>query len=170
MGNRKISQLKSSETQTAERAYRYALRLLAGRDYASSKLRGKLAARDINDQDVEATILRLQGEGWLDDRRYAERFVESALSSGRYYGPRLRMEMRRRGVPAELVDEILKRVHEEHDETDELRLIIDRRYPGFVFSSAGDREKRRVISWLQRRGFGISPVMQALRGRVNSSV
>jgi regulatory protein len=170
MGNRKISQLKSSETLTPERAYQYALRLLAGRDYASSKLRGKLAARDISEKDVEATILRLQGEGWLDDRRYAERFAESALSTGRFYGPRLRMEMRRRGVPADLVDEILKRVLEEHDEVDELRLIIDRRYPGFVFSDAGDKEKRRVITWLQRRGFGISLVVQALRGRVKSSV
>jgi regulatory protein len=129
-------------------------------------MRGKLAARDISEQDVEAAILRLQGEGLLDDWRYAERFAESALSDGRFFGPRLRMEMRRRGLPAELVDEILNRIREEYDEVDELRSVIDRRYPGFVFSAAGDKEKRRVVGWLQRRGFGISSVMRALRETV----
>ena len=157
---------RSTETQTAELAYQYAVRLLAGRDYSAARMRGKLAARDINEEDVEATLLRLQGEGWIDDRRYAGRFAESALSAGRFYGARLRQEMSRRGLPAELVDEVLKRASEGYDEVDELRSAIGRRYPGFVFSAACDKEKRRVISWLQRRGFGISSIMRVLRESV----
>jgi regulatory protein len=154
---------RSSETRTPERLYLYALRLLAGRDYSVAGIRGKLSALDASEKDVDAAILRLLENGCLNDRRYAERFAESALSSGRFYGPRLRMEMRRRGMPDELVDEILRRVREEYDEVDELRSIIVRRYPGFVFSAACDKEKRRVIGWLQRRGFGISSIMRALR-------
>jgi regulatory protein len=154
---------RSSEPQTPEKAYEYSLRLLTGRDYTVLKLRGKLSARGISEQDLEATICRLQSEGWLDDRRYATRFAESSLSSGRYYGLRLRMEMRRRGLAVELVDEILKRVADEYDELDELRSVIERRYPRFVFSAASVKEKQRTIGWLQRRGFGISSIMQALR-------
>jgi regulatory protein len=71
--------------------------------------------------------------------------------------------MRRRGVTAELVDEVLKQVCEEYNEADELRSLIDRRYPGFEFSAASDKEKRRVISWLHRHGFGISAILRALR-------
>ena len=155
--------LRSTEAQTEELAYQYAIKLLTGRDYSVARMRGKLAARNVCEQDVDATILRLQREGWIDDRRYAGRFVESALSAGRYYGPRLRQEMRRRGIPSELVDEILERVREEYDEVGELRSAVESRYPDFLFSAAGDKEKRRVISWLQRRGFGISAIMQALR-------
>lgn len=159
---------KSTEGQTAEPVYQYALRLLAGRDYTVLKLRSKLSTRDFSEQDVEETITRLLVEGWIDDRRYAGRFAESALSSGRYFGARLRLEMRRRGVPAELVDEILSRLREDFDEVDELRSVIDRRYPGFVFSTAGDREKRRVIGWFQRRGFRLSSIIQALKASQQS--
>ena len=139
------------------------MRLLAARDYTVARLREKLAGKGFSGEDADVAIVRLEGEGWISDRRFAERFAEAAVTSGRFYGPRLRQEMRRRGVSSELVDEILRRVREEFDEVDELRSVIVRRYPGFVFSTAGDKEKRRVIGWLQRRGFGMSAVMQALR-------
>ncbi len=156
--------LKSTEPTTPDFSYQYALRLLTGRDYSVSRIRTKLNARCVSESDVEDAILRLQNEGWLDDRRYAERFAESALTSGRFFGLRLRQEMRRRGVPVELIDEILKQAASEYDELDELRTVLARRYPVFSFSVATEKEKRRVISWLQRHGFGVSAIMRVLRG------
>ena len=82
--------MRSSEPSSPERAYLYALRLLTARDYTVARLREKLRGRDLDEADVEAALERLVSEGWLDDRRFAERFAESALASGRYYGPRLR--------------------------------------------------------------------------------
>ena len=114
-------------------------------------------------QDIEAVITRLQREGWLDDVRYAERFAESALSSGRYYGARLRMEMRRRGFTADVIDATLVPLLAESDEISEARSAAERRYPGFSYSAASDRDKRRLVSFLQRRGFGFSAIMRALR-------
>jgi len=157
------SKSKSSEPLTAQQGYQYALRLLTGRDYTVARLRNKLAARDIDGQDVEAVIVRLQEEGWLDDRRYAGRFAESALATGRFYGQRLRMEMRRRGFDSGLVDEIIHHVSDDYDEGTELRSIITDRFSDFMFSTAGDKEKRRVISWLLRRGFGMSLIIEELR-------
>jgi regulatory protein len=154
---------RSTETQTAERAYKYALRLLAGRDYSVAKMRGKLSARDVSEHDIDATLLKLQVEGWMDDRRYAERFAESALSAGRFYGPRLRMEMRRRGFEAVLVNDILERLQSDSDGLTEVRSVMARRYPDFKFFAATDRDKRRVIGFLQRCGFRISSIMLALR-------
>jgi regulatory protein len=113
--------------------------------------------------DIDAVILRLQQEGWLDDRRYAERFAESALSSGRYYGSRLRLEMRRRGLTPDVVNETLVTLLADSDEVSEARSVAERRYPGFSYSAASDRDKRRVVGFLQRRGFGFSAIMRALR-------
>lgn len=161
--NQKSLKSKNSETPESEQAYRYALRLLTGRDYSASKIRAKLAARDISEQDAEATILRLKEEGWLDDRRYAERFADSALSTGRFYGFRLRQEMRRRGFETVLIDDILRPLLTDSNEVAEVKAVAVRRYPDFKFSDANDRDKRRVIGFLQRRGFGISAIMRALR-------
>ncbi len=115
------------------------------------------------EQDLESAVHRLQSEGWLDDTRYAGRFAESALSSGRYYGARLRLEMRRRGFSADVVNEALAPLLAESDEISEVRSAAERRYPGFSYSAASDRDKRRVVSFLQRRGFGFSAIMRALR-------
>jgi regulatory protein len=157
--------LKSRNTEplTAERAYQYALRLLTGRDYTAARLKQKLVVREVSGQDCEDVILRLQREGWLDDVRYAGRFAESALSSGRYYGVRLRLEMRRRGFDSNVVDEALAPLLAESDEISEVRSAAERRYPGFSYSAATDRDKRRLVGFLQRRGFGFSAIMRALR-------
>jgi regulatory protein len=156
--------LKNSDPSTPERAYQYALRLLTARDYTEMRLREKLRGREFGEPDIEAALERMTSEGWLDDRRFAERFAESALASGRYYGPRLRQEMRRRGLPPELVAEVLGRIMEEHDECQDMSLVFERRFSGFSFASASDKEKHRVIGFLQRRGFGFSAIMQFLRG------
>lgn len=154
---------KNTEPLSPDRSYQYALRLLTGRDYTTVRVRQKLASREVAEGDLEAVILRLQREGWLDDRRYAERFAESALSSGRYYGTRLRLEMHRRGFTPDVVNEILAPLLAESDEISEVRSAAERRYPGFSYSAASDRDKRRVVGFLQRRGFGFSAIMRALR-------
>jgi regulatory protein len=128
-----------------------------------ARLREKLCGRGFDDADVEAALGRMVSEGWLDDRRFAERFAESALASGRYYGPRLRQEMRRRGLQPELVSEVLGRVLGECDEAGEVRVVVERRFSGFSFSTASDREKRRAIGFLQRRGFSLSAILRVLR-------
>ncbi len=154
---------KNTEPLSPDQAYQYVLRLLTGRDYAVARVRQKLAAKGVTGDDLEALLLRLEREGWLDDRRYAGRFAESALSSGRYYGVRLRMEMRRRGFSADIVTETLAPLLEERDEIDEVKQTVERRYPGFSYAAASDRDKRRVVGFLQRRGLGLSAIIRALR-------
>lgn len=155
--------LKNTDRSSPDRAYVSALRLLSARDYTSARLREKLLGRGVDEADAETAIEQLITEGWLNDRRYAERFADSALASGRYYGVRLRQEMRRRGLPPDIVSEVLGRVLEEHDEAEEVRVMIERRFSGFSFSAASDREKRRVVGFLQRRGFSLSAIMASLR-------
>jgi len=155
--------LKDTEPLAPDKLYQYALRLLTGRDYAVARIRQKLAARTVTEQDIDVVIARLQREGWLDDARYAARFAEAAITSGRYYGVRLRMEMRRRGFSADIVNEALAPLLAERDETAEVKSAAERRYPGFSYLAASDRDKRRVVGFLQRRGFGFSAIMQALR-------
>jgi regulatory protein len=155
--------LKSSDPSSAVKAYQYSLRLLTARDYTVARLREKLLGREYCEEDIEAALGRLVAEGWVDDRRFAERFAESALASGRYYGHRLRQEMRRRGLQPDLVSEVLEVLFAERDETGEARAVVEHRFSGFSFATASDKEKRRAIGFLQRRGFSFSAIMCALR-------
>jgi regulatory protein len=154
---------KSTEDSSPERAWLYALRLLAARDYTEARLREKLSQKQYSREHAEQALNRLVSEGWINDRRYAERFAETALASGRFYGQRLKMEMRKRGIPDELLNEVVGNAMHEHDESEEVVLALVKRFPGFLFSSATDSEKRRVLGFLQRKGFGFSVVMQAMK-------
>lgn len=155
---------RNTEPLSLEQAYQYALRLLTGRDYTVAAIARKLAARDISGHDLETTIIRLEREGWLNDDRYAARFAEAALASGRFYGSRLRMEMRRRGFSQDVISAAIAPLLAEYDEVSEVRALAARRYPGFSYMAASDAEKRKVFGFLQRRGYGFSAIMRALRG------
>ncbi len=157
--------MKSRDTEQpgVEQGYQYALRLLAARDYTTLKLGHKLLARGLKEADIEAVLARLTEKGLLNDQRFAERFAESTVLSGRFFGTRLKLEMRRRGIPCGLADEIAGRMNGACDEVEEMNALLERRYPGFSFAEATDRDKRRVISYLQRRGFSSSVINKVLR-------
>ena len=136
---------------------------MTARDYTEARLREKLRGKEFGEADIEAALGRMVSQGWLNDRRYAERFAESALASGRYFGRRLRQEMLRRGLPQDVVSEVIRRVLGEHDESKDVRMMLERRFSGFSFSEASEKEKRRVVGFLQRKGFSLSAILSALR-------
>ncbi|HPF27995.1 MAG TPA: regulatory protein RecX [Steroidobacteraceae bacterium] len=68
--------------------------LLARRDYASAELRQKLLDKGFADDAVDSVLAGLIEQRYVDDARYAERFV--AYQSRRGHGPgRIRQDLRR---------------------------------------------------------------------------
>lgn len=139
------------------------MRLLADRDYSVARLKQKLRAQKFAEADLEEAVSSLETENWISDRRFAERFVESALKSGRYYGFRIKVEMQRRGVPGEIVSEVLDRFLGERNEADDAFSVLMRRFPDFSFPLASDGEKRRALDFLRRRGFTVSAALRAMK-------
>lgn len=130
-----------------------ALRLLSGRDYTRQALQHTLQQRGVSAAEAQTAVERLVQEGFLQDRRYAERFVAAVRESGKYTGYRLRQELRRRGFPVELIDEVLRGGLDEVDECNHARALVERRYTGFDPQTADAREVMRVTGFLQRRGY-----------------
>ncbi len=145
--------MRSTGTEPGEPAYRLALRLLADRDYTVAALARKLDQRGHAPEEVAGAVARLVAERFLDDRRYAEHFIVQARESGRYVGYRLRQELRRRGVPSELLGELLAERADRGEEADLARRLVARRYAEFDPATSDDRLRRRVAGFLQRRGF-----------------
>lgn len=157
---------KNTEQSSPELARQYALRLLAERDYSIARLKQKLRDRKFAETDLEEAVSGLETENWINDRRFAERFAESALASGRFYGFRLRMEMLRRGFSEAVVTEVIDLMSDGRNEDDEAGLALVRHFPDFSFATASDKEKRSVLGFLQRRGFRTSVVLRAMRAEV----
>jgi regulatory protein len=64
-----------------------------------------------------------------------------------------------------MVAEVLARVETELDEGSALANLVAHRFPDFDPQRAGDRELRRTITFLQRRGFSYGAIRQFFRIR-----
>jgi regulatory protein len=137
--------------------------VLALRDHSEAELRRKLKQKGHDDEGIEATLARLRELGYLDDARFARVFAESSIRNGRGYGARLKLELARRGVAGGIIQETLAELSEEYGETEVLSQTIARRYPGFDPASASDKEKRKVVGYLQRKGFSLSAILAGLK-------
>ena len=85
-------------TETLNRA----MRLLAQRDHSETELRRKLAAQDVSEEDVEQAIAYCHDHHWLDDRRFAERYL--VMRSQKGYGvQRIQQELGMKGIARELI-------------------------------------------------------------------
>jgi regulatory protein len=144
-------------------AYIFAIKTLTRRDHSEAELRRKMGVKGISSGAVDETIERLKNLGYLDDRRFALRWAESAARNGKGYGSRLRFELNRRGIDEETAAEVTELIRAEFDETETIEALVSRKFATFTPKDADDRRKRRVINYLQRRGFSLSAILQVFR-------
>jgi regulatory protein len=144
-------------------AWAATLRLLTRRDYGTGELRRHLLGKGFPAAAVEVALARGSDLGYLDDARYIERLSRMLVETGRAVGPRLAVELRRRGLPDELIRTTLAETRSAEAEEPALRALIARRFPGFDFLAADDRERRRVVFFLQRRGFPLDRILTELK-------
>ena len=157
-------ELSGSDAPEADVTYLRALNLLARRDHSQAELKRKLIAKGCPACQVEDALERLLRQGYLDDRRYAERWAESALRSGRCFGGRLLLELQRRGVPREVAVEAVAAAAAEHSERQVLAGVVAKRYASFDPAGSSLKERRRVYGYLLRRGFTPAAVKEYLNG------
>ncbi|GAB1482396.1 hypothetical protein MASR2M78_12110 [Treponema sp.] len=105
--------VQAGEAYNAE--YR-AMRLLALREHSRQALLLKLRKRDIDEQAAKKALDRLEDLGLLDDRRFAELWVQTRIGR-KLEGPRiLEAGLRLRGVSTETARAAVRRVLSEEDE------------------------------------------------------
>ncbi|MGK2906598.1 MAG: regulatory protein RecX [Desulfuromonadales bacterium] len=139
-----------------------ALRLLTGRDYSLAELRRRLLDKGFAPAGVDRALQRCLEFGYLDDARYALNRATSLMTQGRAVGPRILVDLRQRGISEEVACQALTRAREACDEDELLASLLHRRFPDFSYNTAPAREQRRVVHFLQRRGFTIGHIMDRL--------
>jgi regulatory protein len=141
-----------------------ALRILTRRDHSEAELRRKLQGRGFDSEATEAAVTKMKGFGYLDDSRFARQWAESAVRSGRGFGPRIKLELLQRGVAEAVIAQVLASVTEEYQERQVLETLVARKFDSFNYRRSDEREKRRVVAYLQRRGFSLSMILDVLHG------
>lgn len=153
----------ATQRSSASDALSSALRLLTVRDRSESELLRRLREKKFPDDEIAAALERCRDFGYLDDRRFALNRARMLMREGRAVGSRLGWELRRGGVADELIDLAMTAAAAEYPPLDVLRELLERRYPHYDHRHADDRERRRVIQFLQRRGFALGDILSVLQ-------
>lgn len=145
---------RGGERRTARHA---ALDLLGRREHSLAELKDKLAAREYDAEEIDAAVTKLAGEGLLSDERFVEAFVSAHVRRGQ--GPfRIRAELARKGVAAELIAHALETGA--HDWPALARAVRVKRFG--AAPPANLREKARQHRFLEFRGFTVDHIRAAL--------
>ncbi len=141
-------------------ALRVANRFIAFRPRSVSEVRQRLRRAGIDGGIVESALESLIADGLLDDKRFADAWVENRAA----FSPRsprlLQMELRRKGVDRETVDESM----EQASGSDETALAVETgRRRLHKYRQTDRREFDRALgSFLARRGFSADATRGAL--------
>lgn len=140
----------------------HALRLLRRRLRTRREVADALRRRGLDERTTMSVLGELQRAGWIDDARFARLWVRDRLTlrpSGRR---RLRFELLARGVSAPVVDDALSDALPADREGD-LAVAQARQRAPRLARLPREVAARRLAAWLQRRGFSVDVIADALR-------
>ena len=146
----------------SERSYPFAMEkavaLLAMRPRTQQEIADALRKNAYPVRTIARVMARLDEAGYINDTNFAEQWAESRTGKG-MGARRIRMELRRKGVDGDAIDEALSSIDEDEMLSGALK-AARKAASGKDISDPKDRQK--VLAALARRGYGYSEAKQAL--------
>jgi regulatory protein len=139
----------------------YALKVIEFKDRTEKEIREKLTQKGYDENITEDEIAFLKDYGFINDLRYAQRFVSDAINLKKWGKARIRAELLRKGVDREIIDNAVEDAFMDIDD-DRLLKEMQRRFKNSDLSNI--KERTRIFNFYMRRGF--SP--DEIKGAMNS--
>jgi regulatory protein len=140
--------------------YTAALRILNYRFNSEHELRRKLAAKDFDEETIDATVARLREEKWLDDARFAEAFVRTRMRK-RVGQLRIRRELIAAGIDDDVAAVALRSNRDDEGEREAALAIARKRAARLDLSTPEDRNK--LTGYLLRQGYDMALIREVVR-------
>ena len=142
-----------------KRAKLRAMHLLNHMDRTEQQLRDRLK-RDLYSEDIiEIAIQYVKSFGYIGDRGYARRYVESKQNVKSR--AEIKMALMQKGISKDIIQSVLEDCYEEQDELSTIRRILEKKR--FVEDTATDVEKKKMFEYLLRKGFHYDDIRQVIQ-------
>ncbi len=136
------------QRDVVEDAYDRALHYLAARPRSAWEVRQYLRKRGLSETDQATVLERLTRARLVNDREFAQFWVENRTAHRPKGRRALRAELRQKGIAAEVVEAAVSNVDE-----DAAALAVAEARAGRLSGLDSQTFRRRLYSYLQRRGF-----------------
>ena len=160
-------------TPTKKNALTAAVEILAKRLVSTHELRSKLAAKKLySPAEIDEAVLAVKRMGALHDDFLAEDVARSYKSRG--YGPtRIRMALRKRGIPNEIIEQVLNGNEDEEtpvanpgesdlsEDADSAVAVLHHKAAQFRREPDVRKRKAKAVRCLVGRGFSYEDAIEA---------
>lgn len=145
------------------RAEHVSLAAIGSHDMSEAELRTRLAARGLEQADIDAEVQRVVGVGLVDDVALAVRLVQTLRERKGLGDAAIRPALRSRRIPQAVIDEVLlQHAVDETSVRDRLQDVADDRARRLV-GLPPEVATRRLAAFLARKGYSGSDVRAATR-------
>lgn len=142
-----------------KRAKKRALHLLERMERTEQQLRRKLLDGAYPSDLVDEAIAYVKSYHYIDDARYADTYVR--LHGETKSAGKLRIELRGKGIDAELAERVLAENEQSRDEGAMIRALMEKRH--YDPTQADQTQQRRMYAYLLRRGFNSADICKELK-------
>ena len=147
--------------EKVKKAKDYAFNLLTYRPRSCREIRDKLKGKNYPEQVGEEVIRQLRELNFLDDSQFARSWAESRLLNKPRGRRLLEQELRQKGIDEKIIEEVSQSTFDKHSE-EELALALARKRLKSYLKLDELTRKRRLFSYLGRRGFSPETISQVL--------
>ena len=118
----------------------------------------KLAERDVPDEVALAVLDRFEEVQLIDDTEFAMLWVRSRAATRSLAKSALKRELAEKGIHGEIAEEALSQVSDDEERDAAEQLVRRKHRPATMGTdrAARDKETRRLVSMLGRKGYGPS--------------
>lgn len=158
------------QEQLHETARAIVLRQLTASAKSRQQLEDKLADKDIPESVARAVLDRFEQVELVDDQAFAQSYVRQRAETRKLARPALRMELQRKGVDRDLVEQALAQRTDDDERADAVELARRKLPSGPALQAQlADRQAkqkliRRMVSALARKGYAPGLAFEVVRG------
>lgn len=136
-----------------------ALNLLTDMDRTEAQLRQKLKQKSYEEHIIEQAIEYVKSFGYIDDAKYAQRFVENRKKTKS--SQEITAMLCQKGVDRELITEALGECYTPEDAVEAIRHLAEKKH--YSFQNSTDKEKKKLYEYFLRKGFYYEDIRQVIQ-------
>jgi len=131
-----------------------ALSFLARRFHSERELLIKLKSKSYEERLIKLVLGELKEKSFIDDRIFANHFVEEKLNKKRWGKNKVRSALFNKGVSASIIDEAINLFNSVEDQNEAALELVKKKYENLKSREDDLRKlKQKLVSFLLGRGF-----------------
>lgn len=154
--------MSEEQDKSLSKAKAYAYRLISRKCYTQKELSDKLKNRCFTPPVISQILTEFIRCNHLDDLAFAQLWIKSRMQLKPKGERALRLELLKKGIKKELINQALEEVLKDYNQ-EELVLSLARRRIEKLNLDSSLKTRRRIFSFLERRGFSSAVIYKILR-------